>query len=260
MDIKFDHLVHFSYNPNELKEQFCKLGFKAIDGGKHRDWGTYNCLCYFNDLRYIEWIGVENESVASKSINPLIQQVMEDDKTGEGFSQLAFRTENMAHLLQHIKNQGLTPIGPFPGNRKKANGEEIQWSLLFVKDENEFGRFPFFIEWKEDDNKRAEGLDSLTVHQHGRASLDYIGMFVADNRNLIRSYQRLFQINEKAIYCRRDQFGIYEELDIGGISLRFYQTFEAHQLKVNRPVLCGIKTSPIEQTVKLNNGVYKLYK
>ncbi|WP_033828888.1 VOC family protein [Bacillus andreraoultii] len=260
MDVKFDHLVHFSYNPNELKEQFCKLGFHAIDGGKHEEWGTYNCLCYFNALRYIEWIGVENESIANKTTNPLIQQVMEDYKFGESFSQLAFRTENMNHLFQHVKNQGLTPIGPFPGSRKKTNGKVIQWSLLFVKDENELGRFPFFIEWKEDDCRRAEELDSLASHQHGRASLEYICFFVANQQNVIDNYQRLFQIKKDSIHWRTDSFGTYEELNIGGISLRFYQTFKNRHLKASHPILCGVKTTAFEQIAMLNNGMYHFYK
>lgn len=79
MVITFDHLVHFTINPEEAKASFEKLGFLAVNGGQHLDWGTYNSLSYFQHLRYIEWIGFKDFEKAVQSDNILIQQIVKDD-------------------------------------------------------------------------------------------------------------------------------------------------------------------------------------
>lgn len=146
MLVKFDHLVHFTNRPEEARNDFQAIGFKTIQGGNHPNWGTYNCLSYFPDLRYIEWIGIKDLEVAKTSDNILIQQIVHDSLTkGEGFSQLAFRTNDIIALQGSLNEKGFQTIGPFPGSRKKADGTTISWSMLFIKEEPASDlRYPFF--------------------------------------------------------------------------------------------------------------------
>jgi len=258
MNISFDHLVHFTENPEEAKTAFQFIGFRAINGGQHPFWGTYNCLNYFNHLMYIEWIGINNLDIAKQSENILIQQIVQDQITGDGFSQIAFRTDNILTIKQEIKKKGLTPIGPFEGSRKREDGKELSWSMLFVKDESKDEcRFPFFIQWGESDAVRTKQMEPLMNHNIGSPSLSYVGLLDSKENGSIQKYLKLFQLSSNHVKENVDNHGTFQEIQIGGIALRFYNHSHHSLLQLNKPFLCGITGMKENKVITLKGGVYE---
>jgi hypothetical protein len=261
MDILFDHLVHFTKNPEEAKTAFQLMGFQAINGGKHLAWGTYNCLNYFQHLRYIEWIGFTDFEKAKTSDNPLIQQIVKDFYKGEGFSQFAFRTEQMDELVAHIEAKGLKPIGPFAGSREREDGTVLSWSMLFIEDEQEDTcRYPFFIQWGEPEQERLHAMAPLWHHPVGSPSLSSIGIAVKELDRSIEKYCRLFDTPAPSVASCQDEFGVYSELLIGNIAVRLYDikglSSPIDSALANRPFLCGITGMPEQKIIHLKNGIY----
>ncbi|KXG09877.1 hypothetical protein AT864_01836 [Anoxybacillus sp. P3H1B] len=260
MQVTFDHLVHLTASPREAKAAFAQMGFHAVQGGIHHDWGTYNCLCYFRDLRYIEWIGFMDLNKAKKSDNRLIQQIVTDSAQGAGFSQIAFRTNDIHAIMNHISEKGLTPIGPFAGNRQREDGTVLSWSMLFIRDESHRTyRYPFFIQWGQQDSIRKQEMKQLMQHHHGQPTLSYIGIQADHLDESVQKYCHLFDISSSLVRYHADRFGSYAEIPAGHIKMRFYESAKlssGRALYINRPFLCGITGMPQNQTILLEQAIY----
>lgn len=261
MNVTFDHIVHYTEKPEEVKTAFQLIGFHAINGGNHPSWGTYNCLNYFTGLRYIEWIGIADFDKAKTSDNVLIQQIIADSHKGEGFSQLAFRTDDIDAAISRIQTKGLKPIGPFSGSRKREDGKTISWSMLFIHDEqDDTCRYPFFIQWGEPEEARANEMTPLMQHSIGTPSLSHIGMNASDLDKSLQKYCHLFDIPRQAVTESSDEFGAYSEFPIGNIAIRLYEekslTAAVNSALINRPFLCGITGMPENKIVHIKNAVY----
>jgi hypothetical protein len=254
----FDHLVHFVASPDEAKHVFQRKGFRTVKGGSHENWGTHNALCYFQEFKYIEWIGLSQPHLAEKADNPLIRQIVRDAKDGEGFSQLAFRVENTEQMAEVLRQRGLTPAGPFPGKRKKPDGSEISWSMLFVEDDLEDFRYPFFICW-ENEEKRQASLLSFLDHGGKKPELTFIGFQTCEPGKPLQKFLHLFGMNERSLVKGFDGFGHYLAFSPGNIELRFYKHEKGGRLgSSGRPFLCGISGTGISETFRWKNSLYQL--
>lgn len=252
MNVAFDHLVHLTERPEQAKTAFEQWGFTAIHGGRHPSWGTYNALCYFEHLRYIEWIGIADEQTAKTCGNPLIAQLVADRQEGNGFSQFAFRTNNIGAVAAHLKRNGFTPIGPLPGSRERDDGKRLTWSMLFIEDDTDGAfRYPFFIQWGDGDDVRMNELAPLMHHQIGASSLSSIGVYTLDLRRAIDAYRRLFGLPVPRF--GRDEAGAYAELAVGGIALRFY---EADHRPSTRPFLCRLVGVQEQRRIEIDGATY----
>lgn len=246
MNVTFDHIVHFTQQPEIAMQTFQELGFQAFTGGNHPNWGTHNCLCYFKNLAYIEWIGINNLDVASQSDNLLIQQIVKDSTSiGEGFSQLAFRTENISELASHLKNKQFNVIGPVPGSRKRSDGTTLTWSMLFIKDD-EF-RYPFFIQWGETNTIREKNMAALINHSAGASTISTIHVYTPDPSSTCKKFAYLFNQTRPTIEDH--------SLPIGGILLKFHQ--KEGPLK---PFQCDLTTGTLDTQIEVCSGNYILSK
>lgn len=148
MAIFFDHLVWFFKNPEKAISPLKQRGLHAVKGGRHESWGTYNTLTYFG-LSYIEFLGIENLSIAEKhGENRLVTQIVEQlaKERREGPAKVALRTNQIEELAKKFKAEGLTVYGPLTGERVRADGQVIRWSLLFPEYAENKVSLPFFIE------------------------------------------------------------------------------------------------------------------
>mgnify|MGYP005750207085 CR=1 FL=1 len=256
-NLLFDHLVHFTNSPTEAKESLSSLGFQTINGGEHPMWGTHNTLCYFNGLKYLEWIGIKDLSIAKQSDNVLIQQLVKDAPLGEGFVQLAFRTDNIEMLAEQLQQKGYKPIGPFNGSRKREDGSTLEWSMLFIEDNVEAEvRYPFFIQWGDSEEQREQQMKSLFVHENKADTIEYIGIATTNKVAASTQYKKLFSLNESI--QQKDEYGSYEEIQLGGIALRLYEAvLPEWEKRIGRPCLCGIKRGGVN-LVNLHGADYIL--
>ena len=253
-NLLFDHLVHFINSPTEAKESFSSLGYQTINGGEHPTWGTHNTLCYFNGLKYLEWIGIKDLSIAKQSDNVLIQQLVKDAPLGEGFIQLAFRTDNIEKLAKQLQQKGFNPIGPFKGSRKREDGSTLEWSMLFLEDDVEAEvRYPFFIQWGESEELREQQMKSLFVHENKADTIDFIGIAVTNKVEASKQFKKLFSIDDSKL--RKDEFGLYEEIEYGGVAIRFYEPILLEWKKrLGRPCICGFRKKG--KLIKIHDGYY----
>jgi len=181
LDIRFDHVVHYVNDPFEAMTAFKLLGFHTAKGGNHENWGTYNTLCYFKNLTYIEWIGINNLEVTKEGSHPFSRHLYEDYKRGEGLSQIAFRTNSIDKTNQELTQKGIKTIGPLPGSRKRPDGTILKWSMLFI---DHTRPMPFFIEWKGVDRIREQELNEIGVYVPDSKSISFIAYAVKQPENL----------------------------------------------------------------------------
>ncbi len=167
----FDHLVHaVNCTPEEAAKQMQERGFHTALGGEHTTWGTWNSLCYF-DLSYIEFLAVQHEEKAKKADNPLVQETVVKLQDGEGMLQIAIRTDAIEELAVKFSKHGLHTIGPFEGKRMRKDGRLLEWKMLFVKQDKNGPKLPFFIQWNETDEERRNDLRNIgTITEHKKQS------------------------------------------------------------------------------------------
>lgn len=146
--IALDHIVIAAKDPVQAAHDFWgKHEVTTVEGGRHTKWGTYNHLAYFSNDCYIEWLGIFDKSLAAKSENPLVQQLvaaLEDNI--EGPIQFALRTKRMDDYVGHFRASGIPYTGPIPGSRKKPDHSTLEWRMLFPES-TQAKILPFLIEW-----------------------------------------------------------------------------------------------------------------
>lgn len=195
MQLAFDHLVHFiNRPPSEAVDKMKQHGFHAVQGGRHEHWGTYNSLSYLG-LSYIEFLAIENPLVAKQSENPLIQQIVRNLPNGEGLGQIALRTQEIGHLADHLRKQGLVVTGPLPGSRMRSDGSVIEWKMLFIESEQATCPLPFFIQWDQPTEGRLRDLTTrgiIAEHSNGATGIEYVAYAVNDLASTVNQWQEWF--------------------------------------------------------------------
>jgi len=195
MELAFDHIVHFAHrSPVEAAQTFQQKGYHAAAGGRHAAWGTWNSLSYFG-LSYVEFLAVEVEETARQSDNPLIRQLIGEHSRGEGFGQIALRTQQMDQWADKLRERGLQVTGPVAGSRTREDGVVIRWRMLFLHDPAGSHVPPFLIEWQQPDAERAADLTDrglIAPHPNGAQTLRAVGYATADLQAAVSQWQRWF--------------------------------------------------------------------
>lgn len=152
---EFDHVVHFLNQPEAFIHELSKQNIHAVEGGRHEGRGTYNALSYF-DLSYIEYLGAYDQELVRQS-NPAHHSMIEtiiDQDFEESLVRFAVRTDDIQKAAAHFKEAGLTVTGPDAMFRKRPDGSEIHWQLLYIGEENNKLPLPFIIQWNQSDEER----------------------------------------------------------------------------------------------------------
>ncbi len=197
-----DHIVHFTKSePAEVVEAWGQSGFHAAVGGQHVKWGTHNALFYMKDC-YIEWLSLENLSVAKQVDHPLTKLLLHDQ---EGFGTICLRTDDIAQLDERLRGEGFDTTGVLDAERKTGNGEVIRWKMLFIKQEiSDALPAPFFIEWQQSDNERYEALRNRGAVKPDNERLR-IEMCVFGVRDALASetfFRKILQGHAEVANCR----------------------------------------------------------
>ncbi|MEH7386518.1 VOC family protein [Bacillus sp. JJ1521] len=250
MDISFDHVVHYVKDPHDAMNAFQLLGFHAANGGNHDIWGTYNTLCYFKNLAYIEWIGINNVDVTKEGSHPFSRHLYKDYQLGEGLSQIAFRTNSIEKVQKQLIEKGIETLGPFPGSRKRPDGTLLKWSMLFIHHTHPM---PFFIEWGKEDEIREKDLISNGIYIPDTKSFKYIGYSVKEPETTTKLWANLFNgtISDTIMPGTR-QKALKVEYD----SIDVYFCKEDHS-RGERPYIVGIEPSQ-GKPLKLHGATYQI--
>ena len=149
--LALDHIVINSPNTNDIiTKSGMKVAIKAVKGGEHDDWGTYNYLSHFSNNSYLEMLGVNDYTKAKKSTNPLVQHLLymqQEEKNGP--FQFALRTKQLDSYVTHFKKEDIPFKGPISAQREKPDGTIIKWRMLFPMYDFKKETMPFLIEWED---------------------------------------------------------------------------------------------------------------
>ncbi|MFJ8353427.1 VOC family protein [Bacillus paramycoides] len=222
--LAFDHLVHAVHcTPEEAAKQMQSLGFHTVQGGQHTNWGTWNSLCYF-DLSYIEFLAVQHEEKAKEAENPLVQETVVKLQNGEGMLQIAIRTDEIEKLAINLSKHGLQTIGPFEGKRVRKDGRLLEWKMLFVKQEEDGPKLPFFIQWDETDEERRIDLrktGTITEHKNKVQEIKTIHYAVKNVRETVRKWKEVMGLTVSSIIRDEEWNAECQSVLFGGISVQF---------------------------------------
>ncbi|MGG3562415.1 VOC family protein [Neobacillus rhizosphaerae] len=226
MSFSFDHLVIFLKKPEEVILPLKEKGLHAVNGGHHQWWGTYNSLSYFG-LSYIEFLGIEDLSIAEKQRNNrLITEIVEQlSKQGhEGPAKIAIGTRGIQQLAKRLQAEGNAVYGPFPGERVRADGQIIRWSLLFLENEPNKLTMPFFIEWEKSDEERLVELKEqglIEAHRIGNPIFQSVGFVVQNLENTITKWGELLNLEPSEEFIDAVMNARCRKLELSGTSLLF---------------------------------------
>lgn len=225
MRLSLDHLVHFiDREPQEGVQAMKRLGLHAVAGGRHENWGTYNSLCYF-DLTYIEFLAIENRSVAEgEQENGLIKQIVAELPGGEGVGQIALRTNRIGELAEHFQEMGLQTTGPLPGSRTRSDGSVINWQMLFVDSEHSGPTLPFFIQWAQSDQERRSDLTSrgiIAPHPAGELNVQHVAYAVRELADHVANWQSWFGFQAGEPFIDNELNAVCQALHCDGGNILF---------------------------------------
>lgn len=226
MQLFFDHLVWFFKKPEKAISPLKQRGLHVVKGGRHESWGTYNTLTYFG-LSYIEFLGIENLSIAEKHgenrlITQIVQQLAKESR--EGPAKVAIRTNQIEELAIKLKEEGLTVYGPLTGERVRADGQVIRWSLLFPEYAENKVSLPFFIEWEKSDEERYSDLEEQRLigsHIVGQPKLESVGFVVNDLDQTVEIWSKLFGLKQGEAYIDTEINARCRILELNGTNLLF---------------------------------------
>ncbi|MED4227846.1 VOC family protein [Neobacillus cucumis] len=226
MQFFFDHLVWFFKKPEQAISPLKQRGLHVVIGGRHESWGTYNTLTYFG-LSYIEFLGIENLSIAEKHVeNGLITHIVQQlAKVGrEGPAKVAIRTNQIEELATKLKAEGLTVYGPLTGERVRADGNVIRWSLLFPEYPENKVSLPFFIEWEKSDEERYSEIEVqglIGPHLLGQPKLESVGFVVNNLDETLEIWKKLFGLKQGKKYTDTEINARCRILKLNGTNLLF---------------------------------------
>ena len=271
MKLAFDHLVIFADKPEKAILPLKNIGIHAVNGGRHTTWGTYNSLAYFG-LSYMEFLGVENLSIAEQQVeNRLVKETVEKlvKQYQEGPAKIAIRTNQIDELAATFKEEGFTVYGPLPGERVRADGQTIKWSLMFPESADSELSLPFFIQWEKMDEERLlefkeQGL--LGAHTVGNPTFSSVGFVVRDLEKTLAVWDKLVDspISEESI----DQTlnARCKKIKLASTELMFYTPLgEGIAQKVldekgETPFLVTLTGTNKNELIELFNGLWRFKK
>ena len=227
MQFSFDHLVWFFKEPEKAISPLKERGLHVVKGGRHQSWGTYNTLTYFG-LSYIEFLGIENLTIAEKDDeNRLITQIVEQlaKENREGPAKVAIRTNQIEELSIKLKAEGLKVYGPLTGERVRADGQVIRWSLLFPEYAENKVPLPFFIQWEKSDEVRHSELEEQGVvgsHIVGQPELESVGFVINDLDKTMEIWSELFGLEQGEEYIDHELNARCRSLKLNRTNLLFF--------------------------------------
>ncbi|MFT4415234.1 VOC family protein [Fredinandcohnia humi] len=252
MKLLFDHLVHFVENPDVAMTAFANLGFHTSKGGRHENWGTENTLCYFRNLQYIEWIGIDRIEVARNAKHPFSDHLLLDNQRGEGLSQIAFRTNSIENLQEELSHLGIRTVGPFPGARKRPDGSLLEWSMLFIESELPV---PFYIQWGEEDAVREKGMLEKNMPPFNPNEISFIGYAVENPTKVANLWAKLLNVDVRdtdMVILGIESKGVCKKVHFHGLDIYFCNLPDRIKMRGERPFAVGIQ--PNEQRWLTLNG------
>jgi catechol 2,3-dioxygenase-like lactoylglutathione lyase family enzyme len=210
MLLGIDHIVIVVNNLDAAIEDYRRLGFTVVKGGKHPV-GTYNGLTPFADGSYIELISFYRDNPDHRWWAAL--------KKGEGLVDFCMRTDDLRGDTEKFRAAGVDMNDPVPWARIRPDGYELKWRLSLAIGHHR-GVAPFLI---EDITPREERVPQNVDHTNGAEGIGTVLVAVDDLPLVARWYEAAVDAKGKPI----------ERGDVGATGVRF--AVGPHRVEVLTP-------------------------
>lgn len=221
MTLKLDHMIHYVQRLKDFN--FPGDVLKIHSGGKHERLGTHNRLVYLSNA-YIELLDIYKIEQLQKIVKSEEGRVsfpskIVQDGFRQGFKTLAFETDDIEKEKQRLEANGVEVIGPIKMDRENKKGDKKTWRLLYIADNDYLVKPPFFIQWDQDADKRAEQLAPL---RQNHFTIESINIESTDRAVTVARWQKWYQMEVS------EDNEDFTELKIGGDEV-VYRIFDGER-------------------------------
>lgn len=264
MKLYFDHLVHFiNRSQQEVLAEMSAIGLHAVIGGKHENWGTRNSLMYAG-LSYIEFLTIEDMSVAENTENPLIQLLVRD-RAEEGFGTVCLRTEDIVGLQESIQAKGYETSNIIEAQRRRENGDLLTWKMLFIDKDGPMPA-PFFIQWEGTDDERLSDLlkKGIINDKQANKKISEVYFGVKDRDKAAAYWARLAEAEAVDEINLPQWNSIAKSIVVGDTKLIFAEPLGEGSVQTmltnrgNRPFAVSISGNKEANALTIFGGMYRL--
>jgi hypothetical protein len=175
-----DHLVIVVDDLDRAADDYRRLGFNAVFGGKHPV-GSHNALIAFEDGSYLEIISFYQESPDHRWWEPL--------KKGERLVDYCMQTDDLARDTRKLRECGVVINDPVPWSRIRPDGYELKW-LLSLATGSHRGIAPFLI---QDMTPREERIPRRWQHENGAAGIGTLTVAVSELSKVDHWYRTIME-------------------------------------------------------------------
>jgi hypothetical protein len=194
--LKVDHASLCTSQLDLLQNAFAKVGLTAEYGGPHASGGTHMALLGFEDGSYLELIAPLKPGGADDS--PWGEMIA----TNAGACAWAVGTTDIRAEASRLKQLGIPIAGPFPGSRKRPDGQLIEWQTAHVGPGGPGSLMPFMI---QDKTARALRVQpSPSVRGLGLRGISKVVIAVRDLDSSIAMFREAYDWPQPAIEPRDD--------------------------------------------------------
>jgi hypothetical protein len=229
-----DHLVVVAKDLDQAANDYEKLGFTVVPGGKHPV-GSHNALISFADGSYIEIIAFYREAPDHRWWNPLQQ--------GERLVDYCMQTDDLQGDTKKFREAGVAINDPVPWSRTRPDGYELKWILSLATGSHR-GVAPFLI---QDITPRQERIPQTFKHKNGVTGIGTLTITTGELSAIDRWYKAALE--QEGIAITSDGLGARgRRYHIGPHSLDFLLPLEPESPLVNWMRLFG--SSPYAATLR----------
>jgi catechol 2,3-dioxygenase-like lactoylglutathione lyase family enzyme len=186
MLLGLDHIVIAVNDLEAAIEDYRRLGFTVVPGGKHPV-GTHNGLIAFADGSYIELIAFYRDNPDHRWWAAL--------KRGEGLVDFCMRTDDLRGDTEKLRAAGVAIDDPVPWARARPDGYQLKWLLSIVREPHR-GVAPFLI---EDLTPRDERVPRDVRHDNGTEGIGAVLVAAEDPAPITRWYEAALNSNGNEI-------------------------------------------------------------
>jgi catechol 2,3-dioxygenase-like lactoylglutathione lyase family enzyme len=173
-----DHLVIVVDELDRAADDYRKLGFTVVSGGKHPV-GSHNALVGFKDGSYLEIIAFYQESPDHRWWEPL--------KKSERLVDYCMQTDDLERDTHKLRECGVAINDPVPWSRIRPDGYELEWLLSLATGAHR-GVAPFLI---QDMTSREERIPRQWQHENGAAGIGTLTIAVSELSKVDHWYQTI---------------------------------------------------------------------
>jgi hypothetical protein len=138
--LKVDHVPICLSELGPAQDAFTAIGLRPDYGGPHASGGTQMALLGFDDGSYFELLAPQKPGSAESS--PWGKLIAGN----AGPCLWAVATDNLKAELERIQKAGIPTQGPFPGGRKRPDGQVLEWETASIGSEAQGAVLPFLIQ------------------------------------------------------------------------------------------------------------------